>query len=227
MDTNDLKNYVSVRMGVDFSDPQLDKFVEAARMMVFSADGKHIWENLRVRTTLDLVANTAEYTFPPDGSNDPKISKLVYVEKQAETDTPIKIYGDEEAAETEFVDELGGVVRYPHDEDGKTKLLFKLTPKSAVTVNIGYRKQAEPGLGFVKSESHDVFLFACDVLVPIRGVPLADAYNIRAQNYALYKDRLEAAIANDYTATQEFGRTFSPVPARQLQDTFATFQGDR
>ena len=224
---DDLRNLLAAEQSLDVASPQVDAWVEAGRQMVLSADGKHIWENLRIRTTLAITANTAEYSFPPDGSDDPPISKLAYVEKQAETDAPIKIYSDEEAAETEFVDELGGVILYPADQPGQVKLLFKLTPTSSTTLNVGYRKVPGDDLDFVKPESHDVFIFALRVIAPLKGVTPETMAAVRLQNYQAYLDRLQAAISNDFTATQENLRSIPALPFRQLQDTLATFQGDR
>ena len=149
MTKTDLENYLAARGGLDISDPQVKALVETARMMVLSADGRHIWQNLKVKTTLAIVAGTAQYTFLPDGSDDPPISKLTYVKGQADTDRPIKIYTDEEAAETDFSTGLTGIVLYPHDEDGKIKLLFKPTPTAAATYDVGYRKAPPDDLGFV------------------------------------------------------------------------------
>jgi hypothetical protein len=106
-------------------------------------------------------------------------------------------------------------------------LVFKNTPTTAQTLDVVYRKVPGDDLDFVKAESHDVFLFACDAIVPVKGVSFSEAAAIRGQSYGLYKDRLEAAIGNDYTATSESGRTIPVLPARELQATFLDFQGDR
>lgn len=224
---NDLKNYIAARMGVDVSDGQVSAYVEAARMMVLSADGKHVWNNLTVKTTLALTANTANYNFPADGSDDQPISKLILVEKQGASDLPIKIYTEEEAAETDFTVELGGVILRPTSQPGQVQLVFKNTPSTSGTLDLVYRKIPGDDLDFVKSESHDVFLFACDVIIPVKGVSMGEAFAIQRGKYAMFQDRLAAAISNDYTASTEAGKTLPVQPIRDMQGVFMGFQGDR
>lgn len=227
MTKQDLENYIAAYLGVDSSDGQVKVLVEVVRQMVLSADGEYIWNNLKRVTTLPITANNASYTFPPDGSDDPPISALVYVKGQADTDRPIKVYSEEEAAETDFTKEFEGIIVRRHDEPGKITIVFKNTPTTAGTKDVAYRQIPGDDLDFVKTESHDVFLAACDYRMPIKGVDPVQAAQIRQINYNIYKDRLRVAQANDYRATQEAGKTLPVQPIRTMQDVLMSYQGDR
>lgn len=227
MTKQDLKNLIATEMSLDVSSPQVEAWVETARQMVLGADGKKVWQSLIVNTTLALTADEDEYVFPPDGSNDEPLFKLLLVEKQGAEDVPIRIYNEEEWAHTDFTDELTGLIIRPHAEPGKVKFVFADAPSSAVTVNVVYERVPGDDLDFVKPQSHDVFIFALRLIVPPKGVSLSEASAIRQSNYLMYKDRLAAAIANDYTAHDEPNYFVPASNVQNFMNDTITISGNR
>src|SRR5574341_424419 len=159
MTKQDIKNMLKAEFPAVIDDGTYDSWIEAGRLMVAAADGRHSWNNLIEKTTVSIVSGTSDYTLPTSSSA-ALIDKILAIEGQLETDTPIKIYSVEEAAETDFTNDLG-IILLDWPEKGKVKIRIKPTPAAAVTYDVWYKSLVEDDdFDFVSTANQDVFYWA-------------------------------------------------------------------
>src|SRR5574341_2041628 len=86
MTKQDIKNMLKAEFPAVIDDGTYDSWIEAGRLMVAAADGRHSWHNLIEKTTVSIVSGTSDYTLPTSSSA-ALIDKILAIEGQLETDT--------------------------------------------------------------------------------------------------------------------------------------------
>lgn len=213
---------VSAELSPAVDDGTLNGWVELARQMVGAADGLHHWRGLLYHTTVSVTANNSDYQLPAEGSDDPDIDKILGIRGQLTTDLPLPMFSLEYYLELNPPNEFTGVTLVGYPDKGKQTIRFFPTPSSAKTFDV-WVKQFLPSdsLDFVKAVNHDVFYWATLMLAykkDDKAFPMAKA---------MYNERLQAAIANDWSQLHEYIMQFPVDSVQNMKDQFLIFQSSR
>lgn len=234
MDKAAIRDMVQAEVGPGVSAGTIDAWVESGRRMVAGAaftDGfgrmvAHVWSGLQTYNTLTVVSGTTDYTLPDDFVTDPKreVSKIMNIEGQGAADAPVKILPVEVANEMDLSSQQAVIIiEYP--APGQIKV--RLKNFDAGTYDCWYKRLTpKDSLDFVPQDFHDVFYWAALIFTYKKAQTPQEAGGFQ-NAVMMYKERLAAAIGQDYHATQEYPKILPSQIVLDYQNTVFDFEGDR
>lgn len=224
--TKDIEDMLKFHVGEIPQPELLSIWVEMGRKEVEGGLGKWPWRKLQRLDTIALTT-ASDYIIPGDALADSPIERIIAIKAPGINNKPIPILSTDEYVNTLIEESKQYIVILGFPDPGFINIRIS-EPPTGGSLEIWYQTKSKDGdLDFVPRYDHSVFYWAAlQFAMTDMKIPNVGRFSM-ADVQAIYNNRMEMAIRNDYYSRTTSGLLVPPLPALVFRDKLQQIQARR